>query len=234
MGIANNKIAMCNQSLSLIGAKQINSFEDTSEEARQAALMYDETLDWCLSANEWQFASYIVIPAIVNEEISTVYPYVYRLPSDYLRLISLNPQEEIVPFDPYVMPWKVEENDEDEEEQEKEELQVRYRVPRRHTLTIPLYQISDKNIETFIKDPLLKYVRRIEDPSSLPAYFREYFVYYLAYKLGERIRGNSNKNQEMLELAEFRKSSAIELERKQTGPQYLDIRNKLSDIIGGR
>ena len=94
-------INIVNRSLSLIGANQITGSDlltttDTSEEAIQAGLHYQDAKEYLLSAAYWHFAKRKIIltaeattPPVTN---STEWKYYYDLPSEFVTLYKFEPR----------------------------------------------------------------------------------------------------------------------------------------------
>jgi len=83
-------IAICNTGLILVGADQITSFQDDTREAEICSAIYETTRDFLLQSIPWRFS-------LRQEELAKVvgapkfgYSFVYQLPPDMLRLISIS------------------------------------------------------------------------------------------------------------------------------------------------
>ncbi|MEG2434376.1 MAG: hypothetical protein RSB25_22310, partial [Acinetobacter sp.] len=50
------KVSVCNEALSMLGAKTIQSFDDSTENARRCASIYDSTRKALLRMHPWSFA----------------------------------------------------------------------------------------------------------------------------------------------------------------------------------
>lgn len=203
--MANSKIEICNNALSRIGSKRINSFEDTNESARQCSLIYEEKLSEMLSSHDWGFATKKVklalLGSVEEQERISEYKFSYALPSDFLRIISMNPNG------------------------------VYYYAPRP---IIPSYSIVGRTIETDIKDPVLTYTRMIDNPADLPSYFVKAFIYVLAEALVVPLKDNTSMLPLLTQQAEFYSSQARVIDLNQRGPHFVDLRNRLSDIRRGK
>lgn len=81
-------IALCSRALIRIGAGSIAAFDDGTTEAEVAANLYPSVRDAMLSSHPWTFATAQVrLPRLVAEPVAD-YDYAYRLPADFLRVLS--------------------------------------------------------------------------------------------------------------------------------------------------
>lgn len=82
------QISLCSKALLKIGASTITSFEEGTAEAEVAANLYPGIRDGLLSSYPWSFAvAQIRLPRLDEQPIAD-YKYAYRLPDDFLRVIS--------------------------------------------------------------------------------------------------------------------------------------------------
>ena len=79
-------ISICNEALSMIGAKAIQSFEDNTENARRCASIYDSTRRGLLRMHPWSFAKKRAQLAPVSTHPAFGYSNAFPLPKDFLRL----------------------------------------------------------------------------------------------------------------------------------------------------
>lgn len=85
--MASTDIDICNSALVLCGAEQINTFEDSTREARICAQLYEMTKNAELQAYPWFFTLAQASLARLVDTPLFDYEYAYQLPVDCLRLI---------------------------------------------------------------------------------------------------------------------------------------------------
>jgi len=87
--MAVSKVGICNNALAKLGASQITSLIDDSQEARLCALFYDQVRDDITSSHPWNFA----IKRVALSQLSTTptfeFAFEYQVPSDYLRILRI-------------------------------------------------------------------------------------------------------------------------------------------------
>ena len=81
-------VSICNEALSMIGAKSIISFEEATETARRCATVYDSTRKALLRMHPWSFAKKRTQLAPVSTHPTFGYGYAFPLPQDFLRIID--------------------------------------------------------------------------------------------------------------------------------------------------
>lgn len=86
--MSTTKVSICNEALSLLGAKSIQSFEENTETARRCASIYDSTRRTLLRMHPWSFAKKRMQLAPVSTYPSFGYQYAFQLPSDFVRIID--------------------------------------------------------------------------------------------------------------------------------------------------
>ena len=79
-------VSICNEALSMIGAKSIISFDDATENARRCASIYDSTRKALLRMHPWSFAKKRVQLAPISTHPSFGYAHAFPLPSDFMRV----------------------------------------------------------------------------------------------------------------------------------------------------
>ncbi len=89
------RIDLCNLALGWIGARNITSLEDDTEEAVQCLNNYDIARDATLEAHMWSFAVTRFIPALSGTEPEWGFSFQFKIPSDILRVLTVGPDEEI-------------------------------------------------------------------------------------------------------------------------------------------
>lgn len=86
-------ISICNEALSMIGAKTIQSFDENSENARRCASIYGSTRKALLRLHPWSFAKKRVQLSPVTTHQSFGYANAFPLPADFVRIIDTGVQE---------------------------------------------------------------------------------------------------------------------------------------------
>lgn len=84
--MATTNVSVCNQALSMIGAKSIISFDENTENARRCASLYDATRKALLRMHPWSFAKRRVQLAPISTYPSFGYQNAFPLPKDFLRV----------------------------------------------------------------------------------------------------------------------------------------------------
>lgn len=81
-------VQICSNALLMVGADEIESFEDESQEAKLCSALYERTVKAMLELYPWRFS---MKQASLNKVISLTplvgYSYVYQLPTDRLRAV---------------------------------------------------------------------------------------------------------------------------------------------------
>lgn len=80
------RVSICNEALSMIGAKTIQSFDDNTENARRCASIYDSSRRALLRMHPWSFAKKRAQLAPVVTHPSFGYSHAFPLPKDFLRV----------------------------------------------------------------------------------------------------------------------------------------------------
>ena len=86
--MTNTKVSICNEALSMIGAKSIISFDENTENARRCASIYDSTRRALLRMHPWSFARKRLQLAPVATHPSFGYAHAFPLPRDFIRIID--------------------------------------------------------------------------------------------------------------------------------------------------
>ena len=87
--MSTTKVSICNEALSLIGAKSILSFDENTENARRCASIYDSTRKALLRMHPWSFAKKRAQLAPVTTHPTFGYGYAFPLPANFVRVISV-------------------------------------------------------------------------------------------------------------------------------------------------
>lgn len=98
-----SQVDICNRALQKLGADRIISITQDSVSARACNLAYNSVRDTELRAHAWNFA--IKRASLAADSIAPVYgyDYAYTLPSDYLRILKNDAQEDVL-----TQSWKIE------------------------------------------------------------------------------------------------------------------------------
>jgi len=84
-----SEVNICNMALTRLGQQRIASLTQTGLGAELSNLYYEPTVEELLGAYEWPFAiSRKQLTASAESNISN-YSYIYVLPNDYLRILTL-------------------------------------------------------------------------------------------------------------------------------------------------
>lgn len=82
-------VSICSNALLLLGAQTIASFDETTDRARLAANLYDDTRRGVLRAHPWNCCVKRV--ALAADTVAPVFDFAYRfaLPGDWLRTLQV-------------------------------------------------------------------------------------------------------------------------------------------------
>lgn len=81
-------IQICSNALLMVGADEINSFEDESQEAKLCASLYERTVRAMLELYPWRFSmKQASLNKVANFTPIAGYAYAYQLPTDRLRAV---------------------------------------------------------------------------------------------------------------------------------------------------
>lgn len=89
MASGDNDINICSRALMSIGANGITSFEEGTTEAQAAANKYETAKKDLLSIYRWTFNQNETYAARLNSDEMAVYKYLYELPEDCLRVMTV-------------------------------------------------------------------------------------------------------------------------------------------------
>jgi len=205
-----SKVSICNQALIRIGAKIIaNLNSDTSKEAKICNLVYDEALEELLTEFDWSFALYAVhLNLVANDNFISLYPYVFQIPSDCLYI------KEVIDDTLYIGAKKHLHN-----------------VER---LGIEPYVIRGNRIETAYEGIVLRYIKKIDTPALMPAYFRQVLALFIAQKICTAITDNASMYEQIFVECRNKLLEAKLQDITQRGQTFVDIKNHLSDVRMGK
>lgn len=91
--MTSTNVSICNEALSMIGAKTIQSFDDNAENARRCASIYASTRKALLRMHPWSFAKKRAQLAPVTTHPTFGYENSFPLPRDFVRVISAGVEE---------------------------------------------------------------------------------------------------------------------------------------------
>lgn len=92
------EVSLCANALRKLGDQPITSLSDDSDRARLANALYAPTRDSVLRAHPWNFAMKRVQLAQVQTGPAWGWTYAYSLPSDCLRVITTDLDEDLTPW----------------------------------------------------------------------------------------------------------------------------------------
>lgn len=100
--MALSEVGICNLTLSWLGANLITALTDDSEEARLCNANYDAARDTTLEDRDWTFATSrrTLTPLVATPNFG--YAYAFQLPSDCIRVIQVDSDEDQL----YGEPWE--------------------------------------------------------------------------------------------------------------------------------
>lgn len=87
------KVSVCNEALGMLGAKTIQSFDDSTENARRCASIYDSTRKALLRMHPWSFAKKRTQLAPISTHPTFGYANAFPLPNDFVRLYDAGAQD---------------------------------------------------------------------------------------------------------------------------------------------
>lgn len=92
--MATSEVSICNLALQKLGATRITSFDDDTTEARECSLAYEPMRDRELRAHRWSFA--IARDSLAEDTDAPDFGPAsqFTLPSDFLRLLPKDPEED--------------------------------------------------------------------------------------------------------------------------------------------
>jgi hypothetical protein len=85
-----SKVAIVNQALIKLGARQIQSFQDQTKAARIASSIFDAIVDQEQSRHYWNFCIWRArLPEALNDQPRGPFRYLYSLPTDWLTTMAV-------------------------------------------------------------------------------------------------------------------------------------------------
>lgn len=88
-----SKFDICTTACYLVGAEDVSSFDDETRESRLCSRLYDTTKRQLLQCHPWVFAKKQISLARLTDEPLFDYEYAYQLPSDYLRMVKIESEQ---------------------------------------------------------------------------------------------------------------------------------------------
>lgn len=86
------RVQLVSNAITLLGEKPINSLEGQSELVDAANQAFDFLIDSILSAGIWRFSvAQKQLSLLVAEPVDTRFKYIYQLPADYIKMITIWP-----------------------------------------------------------------------------------------------------------------------------------------------
>ena len=188
-----SSIDIINLALSKLGAERITSLTDGTQEAITANLFYNPIRKELLSQHNWSFARKRASLAALVDAPAYGFKYQYELPSDFLSLISITEY-----FPPHNYDTIRNNNNSD-------------------------YSIEEGRILTDNEAPLkMLYTFDVVDTEKFSPSFAIYLSTSLAMHMCEQITQSNTKKQILLQEMDKKRREAVNFDRMQQPPQYLD------------
>lgn len=87
-----DKIALASAACVLLGADQIQSFDEETTEALAARVLYENVYGSLLKHRNWSFAKKVIQLSELQKEAEYGYKYVYRINVDAIKVIAVDNQ----------------------------------------------------------------------------------------------------------------------------------------------
>lgn len=88
MSVEALKVQICNTALLMIGADEIDGFDDETNEAKLCSVLYERTARAMLELYPWRFSmKQTTLNKITGQSPLTGFAFIYQLPSDRLRAV---------------------------------------------------------------------------------------------------------------------------------------------------
>ena len=97
-------VEIANAALDLVGQQQIMSLDDSTAAARKAKLHIYDAVREVLAVGRWSSAKKPAVLSQLSPAPTFGWDYRYQLPGDYIRLISVNENDD---FDPRLDLWRI-------------------------------------------------------------------------------------------------------------------------------
>ena len=98
MANGDTDINICSRALIAIGANEITSFEEGTVEAKVAKAKFEIAKRDLLSIYPWTFSITETFLARIASDDLAIYKYIYELPDDFLRALTLRGDYQNIPY----------------------------------------------------------------------------------------------------------------------------------------
>jgi len=171
-------VSICNLALGHLGADKIDALTEASSEARACNRFYAQTLDALLAAGPpWHFARHQALLAEVAGVTAGRWGHTYALPVDLLRVRTLQPPDGTLSG--AILPGDLQGSDE---------------------AGAP-YELFGDRLLTDLTPAVLRYIRRVDDPSKFPPLFIEALSWHLAARLAMPLTRDAEQRQAAFQMA---------------------------------
>lgn len=162
-GSSASVVGIINYALDMLGQSPINSIDDDTVAARMAKRVYPFVLDSMLVEHDWKEARERVELAQLATTPAWGYAYEYQLPSDFIRLLSIDTVD-------------------------------------------GAYEISGLKVRTDLSTVKIVYVKRLEDPATMSAGFKDALAARLAAEMS--VKYSDHQQQQILRATALQKISS--------------------------
>lgn len=182
-----NEVSIANRALQILGDNPILSLSEDNKRARVLRVAFEPVRDAEIDRRNWRFAIKRVSIAALAETPDSDYAYQYRVPNDYLRLLTggdLIPLADLTDY---------------------------------RSAPSALWSIEGDRILTDVGAPLsIRYIARITDASKFSASFAEALSARLAWECCDAITQSDSKQQlcerrYTMAIREARRANAFEV-----------------------
>jgi len=89
-------VSICNSALLLVGAQEINSFTDDTNDAKLCASLYDDVKESLLQSFTWRFSlvMYDLGGALTETPVIPKWDKIFQLPPDVLRVVNIQDNQD--------------------------------------------------------------------------------------------------------------------------------------------
>lgn len=168
-------ISICNAALRLVNAGRIDALNESSEQARACSAVFETARDSVLREYVWSFARTFAPLAEVSGASVPSWAYVYKVPSDCIRAVSVLPGED---SDAALFIASPE------------------RPFERYDACFELAHLNNEAVLlTNLDCAVLEYVKQVTDPTLYDSLFVEALEYKLASLLAVPLTGDAKNAQ---------------------------------------
>lgn len=186
-------IKICNLALGHIKKREIQSFNDQSEEARKCNLFYDTVRDDLLRSFSWNFATKIERLAQLNEEIIG-WDFIYAYPQACLNIRKVY-NDSTVSLD----------------------------LPDRNNFQRIISPTTNTQaIATMVEEAYCEFTYRVTDPNQYDSSFVTSFSYRLAASLANSLTGDTAFGERLLVISNQIAEKACVTNAKEQRPKKTD------------